>query len=91
MTLVDIIWGMFGIIVVLGIAFLMSSAKTSIKLRTVLGGLTIQILFAFIVLRWDYGRGKLKGFAEGVQNIISYANEGVSFLFGPAADVEGFG
>lgn len=91
MTIMNIIWGMIGILVVLGIAFLFSSAKTSIKPRTVLGGLTIQILFAFIVLKWEFGRGILKGFAEGVQNIINYANEGISFLFGPAADVEGFG
>lgn len=91
LTLVNIIWGIIGILVVLGIAFLFSSAKTSINLRTVLGGLTIQILFAFIVLKWEFGRGILKGIAEGVQNIINYANEGISFLFGPAADVEEFG
>ena len=87
----NIIWGIGGIFVVLGIAFLLSSAKKSINLRTVLGGLTIQILFAFIVLKWNYGREKLEQFAGAVQNMISYANEGISFLFGPAADVEGFG
>ena len=87
----NIIWGIGGIFVVLGIAFLLSSAKKSINLRTVLGGLTIQILFAFIVLKWNYGREKLEQFAEAVQNMISYANQGISFLFGPAADVEGFG
>lgn len=87
----NIIWGIGGIFVVLGIAFLLSSAKKSINLRTVLGGLAIQILFAFFVLKWNYGREKLGQFAEAVQNMISYANEGISFLFGPAADVEGFG
>ena len=87
----NIIWGIGGIFVVLGIAFLLSSAKKSINLRTVLGGLTIQILFAFIVLKWEYGRKKLEQFAEAVQSMISYANEGISFLFGPAADVEKFG
>jgi CNT family concentrative nucleoside transporter len=87
----NIIWGIGGIFVVLGIAFLLSSAKKSINLRTVIGGLTIQILFAFIVLKWNYGREKLEQFAEAVQNMISYANEGISFLFGPAADVEKFG
>lgn len=87
----NIIWGIGGIFVVLGIAFLLSSAKKSINLRTVLVGLTIQILFAFMVLKWNYGREKLTQFAEAVQHMISYANEGISFLFGPAADVEKFG
>ena len=87
----NIIWGICGILVVLGIAFLLSTAKKSINFRTILGGLTIQIIFAFIVLKWEFGKNVLVKFSEGVQNVIGYASEGVSFLFGPAADVENFG
>ena len=87
----NIIWGIGGVFVVLSIAFLLSSAKKSINYRTILGGLTIQIIFAFIVLKWEAGRAGLVWFSNKVQNIIGYANEGVSFLFGPAADVEKFG
>ncbi|WP_342599892.1 NupC/NupG family nucleoside CNT transporter [Psychrobacillus sp. FSL H8-0483] len=87
----NVLWGIGGIIVVLGIAFLLSSAKKSINVRTILAGLTIQVLFAFIVLKWETGREALVAFSNGVQNLISYANEGISFLFGPAADIENFG
>ena len=79
----NVLWGICGILIVLGIAFLCSSAKKSIKLRTILAGLTIQILFAFVVLKWEAGRAGLVSFSNGVINLISYANEGVSFLFGP--------
>ncbi|MCZ8538707.1 NupC/NupG family nucleoside CNT transporter [Psychrobacillus psychrodurans] len=79
----NVLWGICGILVVLGIAFLFSSAKKSIKLRTILAGLTIQILFAFVVLKWETGREVLVKFSNGVQNLISYANEGISFLFAP--------
>lgn len=79
----NVLWGICGILVVLGIAFLFSSAKKSIKLRTIIAGLTIQILFAFIVLKWETGREGLVRFSNGVSNLISYANEGISFLFGP--------
>lgn len=79
----NVLWGICGILVVLGIAFLFSSAKKSIKLRTILAGLTIQILFAFVVLKWETGREGLVSFSNGVSNLISYANEGISFLFGP--------
>lgn len=81
--MMNVLWGICGILVVLGIAFLFSSAKKSIKLRTILAGLTIQILFAFVVLKWETGREVLVKFSNGVQNLISYANEGISFLFAP--------
>ena len=79
----NVFWGICGILVILGIAFLCSSAKKSIKLRTILAGLTIQIIFAFVVLKWETGREGLVAFSDGVTNLISYANEGISFLFGP--------
>lgn len=87
----NLLWGIFGIVVVLGIAFLFSDGKKSIKPRTILGGLAIQITFAFMVLEWELGRSALLGLSRGVQNIINYAGEGIAFVFGPAADTEGFG
>lgn len=87
----NVLWGIGGIFTVLIIAFLLSSAKGSIKWRTILVGLAIQILFAFIVLKWETGREVLERLSNGVQRLISYANEGITFLFGPAADTEKFG
>ncbi|MEK3889933.1 NupC/NupG family nucleoside CNT transporter [Bacillus sp. FSL K6-3431] len=87
----NLLWGIFGVFVVLGIAFLLSNAKKSLNFRTILGGLAIQIAFAFIVLKWEAGRAGLKWLSMGVQNIINYANEGIAFLFGPAANTEEFG
>jgi len=88
---VNLLWGIFGIIVVLGIAFLFSDGKKSIKPRTILGGLAIQITFAFMVLEWELGRQALLWLSSGVQGIINYAGEGIAFVFGPAADTENFG
>lgn len=86
-----LLWGMFGIVVILAIAFLFSNKKRSINLRTIIGGLSIQILFAFVVLKWDLGREGLQWFTLGVQHIINYANEGISFLFGSLANSDEFG
>ncbi len=86
--MLNILWGLAGIVVVLGIAFLLSSAKKSIKPRTILGGLAIQVLFAFIVLKWEVGREALLGLTNLVQSMISYANEGIAFVFGPLGDAE---
>ncbi|MGD6941447.1 NupC/NupG family nucleoside CNT transporter [Cytobacillus gottheilii] len=78
----NFIWGLFGIIVVLGIGFLLSNNRSSIKLRTILSGLAIQILFGFLVLKWETGRSVLNWLTMRVNDIISYANEGINFLFG---------
>lgn len=86
--MLNILWGLAGIVVVLGIAFLLSSAKKSIKPRTILGGLAIQVLFAFVVLKWEVGREALLGLTNLVQSMISYANEGIAFVFGPLGDAE---
>lgn len=87
----NVLWGIFGILTVLGIGFLLSSKKKMINYRTIFGGLAIQITFAFIVLKWEAGREVLKWMTAVVQSIINFANEGISFVFGPAANVEEFG
>ncbi|WP_010196558.1 NupC/NupG family nucleoside CNT transporter [Bacillus sp. m3-13] len=79
----NILWGLMGIAVIFAIAFLLSENKRKIKVRTILGGLAIQLLFAFIVLKWEFGRSMFLKLTELVQNIINYANEGIGFLFGP--------
>ncbi|MBZ5199956.1 NupC/NupG family nucleoside CNT transporter [Planomicrobium chinense] len=87
----NLLWGIFGVFVVLGIAFLLSSSRKSISPRTILGGLAIQITFAFMVLEWELGRTALLKLSNLVQNVINYAGEGISFVFGPAADTTNFG
>jgi concentrative nucleoside transporter, CNT family len=81
-TKMNYVWGLLGILVVLGIAFLFSTAKSKIKLQTVLGGLAIQFVFAFLVLKWEAGKNALNKLTMGINNIIGYANEGINFLFG---------
>lgn len=82
----NVLWGLLGIFVIFIIAVAISSNRKSINWRTVLAGLAIQLVFAFIVLKWEFGRKVLLGISNGIQHLISYANEGVSFVFGPLAD-----
>ena len=76
------LWGIIGIFVVMGIAFAFSKNKKRVNFRTVLGGLAIQLFFAFIVLKTSWGQDALKGLTEVVNAIINYSNEGITFLFG---------
>jgi concentrative nucleoside transporter, CNT family len=76
------LWGIVGILVVLGIAFLFSSNKKKVNFRTIFGGLAIQLLFAFLVLKTPWGQNGLEALTMGVNQIINYSNEGIEFLFG---------
>lgn len=87
----SILWGIVGIAVVLGIALLLSIDRKAIKWRTIGAGLAIQLVFAFIVLKWEFGREMLMGLSDAVQKLVSYANEGVVFVFGGLADAENVG
>ncbi|HDL1555280.1 TPA: NupC/NupG family nucleoside CNT transporter [Mannheimia haemolytica] len=71
-----------GIIVLLFIAFLFSSNKRAINVRTVLGALALQVAIGALVLYVPAGRDALNAMATGVSKVISYGNEGISFLFG---------
>ena len=87
----NILWGLIGITVVLGIAFALSSNRKSINWRTIFAGLGIQLLFAFIVLKWDKGREALEWLSNGVQKVVGYAFEGVNFVFGGLANADTVG
>lgn len=89
--LLNLLWGIFGIVIVLGIAFLLSEAKKSINIRTIVVGLAIQITFAFVVLKWSTGKKALTWLSNKVQNVIDYAREGIGFLFGSLADTNEVG
>ncbi|EOW9528473.1 NupC/NupG family nucleoside CNT transporter [Bacillus cytotoxicus] len=82
----NIIWGVIGIIVILLIGYLLSNNKRAISLRTIFGGLAIQLLFGFIVLEWEFGRSVLEKVTQFVQRIMDFANAGILFLFGNLGD-----
>jgi CNT family concentrative nucleoside transporter len=80
-----ILMGLAGILVILGIAFLLSSNKRAIRLRVVGAAFALQAGIAVLVLYTPWGRRAIEGMANGVSNLLGYANKGTEFLFGPAA------
>ncbi|KAE9529913.1 NupC/NupG family nucleoside CNT transporter [Testudinibacter aquarius] len=78
----DSLMSILGIIVLLGIAFLLSNNRKAINLRTVLGALAIQVSIGALILYVPAGRDALLAAAEGVQKVINYGNDGIGFLFG---------
>ncbi|AOV07427.1 NupC/NupG family nucleoside CNT transporter [Sporosarcina ureilytica] len=85
------IYGIVGIIGILAIAFASSTARKSINPRTIFGALAIQLVFAFIVLKWEFGRKIIEVISGIVQKVIDSSNAGIQFLFGGVLNIEGAG
>lgn len=83
--------GLLGIIIILGIAYLLSENKKKINWRLVLVGLGLQILFALIILKIPIGRRFFEFFSKGITKILDFTSEGTVFLFGNLTDVNTFG
>jgi CNT family concentrative nucleoside transporter len=81
-----ILMGLAGILVILGIAFLLSSNRRAIRPRVVGAAFALQAGIAVLVLFTPWGRRAIEGMANGVSNLLGYANKGTEFLFGPAAN-----
>jgi len=83
--------GIFGIIVILGIAFLFSSNRKAINLRIVGAALALQAAIAAFVLYFDYGRKMIDALSTGVLAVINYSKAGIDMVFGPLADTNVIG
>ena len=73
--------GILGIIVLLGISFLLSSNKTLINKNIIFWGLGLQISFAIIILKTSFGKALFFYFNILIVKLISFADAGSDFLF----------
>lgn len=87
----NILWGLGGIIVILGIAYAFSINRRAINPRTILIALVLQITFAFIVLKWETGNQVLQWFTNIVGSVIETSAEGIQFVFGGVLQGDGIG
>jgi CNT family concentrative nucleoside transporter len=71
-----------GILAVLLAAWLGSTDRRHIRWRTVAWGLSLQILFAFLVLRFDFGQKAMAWAGGVVTQMLSATAAGTSVLFG---------
>jgi CNT family concentrative nucleoside transporter len=75
--------GVLGILAVLIAAWLGSTDRKRIRWRTVAWGLGLQLVFAFIVLRFSYGQQALQWAGDVVRSMLASTYAGTKVLFGP--------
>jgi CNT family concentrative nucleoside transporter len=74
--------GLLGIAVFLALAYLFSTNRKAIRLKTVLWGLGLQLTFAIFVLRFESGRALFAYLGAGANKLLSFAFFGSEFVFG---------
>ncbi|CAE6811359.1 Putative pseudouridine transporter [Paraburkholderia domus] len=71
-----------GIAVLLLIAFIFSTNRRAIRLRTVITALLAQIGIGAFIPFVPFGKTILASAASGVNDVLGYGNAGIEFLFG---------
>lgn len=74
--------GLLGLVVLLGIAYTLSTDRRAIRWRTVAWGLGLQLLFAFLVIKVNYGQKVLAVGSGAVTAMLGHAADGSAMVFG---------
>jgi concentrative nucleoside transporter, CNT family len=74
--------GILGLLTMLGLAFIFSTNRRAIRLKTVAWGLGLQIAFAIFVLRVDFGRRMFQTIGDAANRVLAYSYVGSEFVFG---------
>jgi concentrative nucleoside transporter, CNT family len=74
--------GVLGMITMMALAFLFSTNRSAIRVKTVAWGLGLQIVFAFLVMKWTYGQWVFQKAGAAVNWVLDFAFKGSEFVFG---------
>jgi concentrative nucleoside transporter, CNT family len=74
--------GILGLLTMLALAYVFSTNRRAIRLKTVAWGLGLQFAFAVFVLRVETGRRVFQKAGDVVNRLLSYAFVGSQFVFG---------
>jgi len=75
--------GILGILVIFGIAFLMSNNRKAINYKTIGVGFLLQIFFAIFIFKVPLGQKIFMTLGNFITKILDFASDGGSFVFGP--------
>ena len=73
--------GLLGIVLILGVAFLMSNNRKAINYRTVGVGLLLQVLLAVFILKTAVGQSLFQWLGDSINTLLGQADKGALFVF----------
>ena len=78
--------GLLGIVLILGVAFLMSNNRKAINYRTVGVGLLLQVILAVFILKTEVGQSLFQWLGDSINTLLGQADKGALFVFGSLVD-----
>jgi len=84
-------FGLFGLAVLIGIAWLFSNNKRRVDWKLVITGVSLQVAFAALVLLVPGGKDVFDSIGRGFVKILSFVNAGSTFIFGNLMDINTYG
>ncbi|MGG4146562.1 nucleoside transporter C-terminal domain-containing protein [Paenibacillus algorifonticola] len=73
---------LLGLLVVLGLSYIASNNKKNIRFKPIAIMIVLQVVLAFVLLNTFAGATLIKGFSGVFEQLLSYAQEGINFVFG---------
>jgi CNT family concentrative nucleoside transporter len=86
-----IVFGIFGLAVLISIAWSLSGARKDVDWKLVAAGISLQLFFAVLVIVVPGGRQFFESLSRVFVRIISFATDGATFVFGTLADPSNLG
>ena len=87
----SIAFGLFGLAVLMSVAYVFSSNKKSVDWRQIAAGIGLQVVFAIIVILVPGGREFFNAISRVFVKVIDFAMAGAVFVFGDLAKASEFG
>ncbi len=78
-----------GILAILAGCYAFSTDRKAVKWKIVAWGVGLQLLFGYLVLKFEWGQTIMAVAGDKVKGLLDYAAVGASFVFGPLADPNG--
>ena len=73
---------LLGLIVILGLSWLLSRDRFNLRMRPILGGRGLQLMLALFVLRTSGGQQRFAGSGNIFSQLLECVQEGASVVFG---------
>ena len=80
-------FGLFGLAVLVGIAWLFSNNRKAVDWRLVATGIVLQVGFAALVLLVPGGRNVFDWLSKAFVRVLGFVGEGSNFIFGSLMDI----
>ena len=71
-----------GLLVMIGIAYLLSDSRKKVNTKTVLTGVGLQLIFGILILKTPWGKSSFEAIKEFFVQILNFTNSGSDFVFG---------